>query len=136
MSEAIVRVTRAEDQDIDWEIIATRGGSTLWEGISYDEVAKLGLPADPYETDDDDKVTIDGVEYWFMEGQEWSVDTGKHESTSEIAHEAISDRLAEWVSVTIGDLFAATLVYEGDGQWSVTIEPTLSAVFTSEGEAL
>jgi hypothetical protein len=134
MSEAIVRVTRAEDQDVEWEIIATRGGGTLWEGISYDEAAKLGLPADPYETDDNDKVTINGVEYWFMEGQEWSVDTGDHESTSEIAHEAISDRLAERGAVAVGDLFAATLIYEGDGQWSVTIEPTLSVVFAAEGE--
>lgn len=135
MSEAIVRVTHAEDQDIAWEIIATRGGGTLWEGLSYDEVAKLGLPADPYETDDDDKVTIDGVEYQFLEGQEWSVDTGDHESTSELAQEAISDRLAEWGTVAVGDLFAATLVYEGDGQWSATIEPTLSVVFAADGEA-
>ncbi len=136
MSEAIVRVTHAEDQDIRWEIIATRGGGTLWEGLSYDEVAKLGLPADPYESDHDDKVTIDGVEYEFLEGQEWSVDTGEHESTSEAVHEAIDERLAEIGEVGVGDLFAATLRYEGDGQWYVTVEPTLSVVFAAEGEAL
>ena len=133
MSEAIVRVTRVEDErhEIEYEIIATRGVTNLWDAISDDEANRLGLALNPYGDDDEieDPETdfeIEGVKYHYSDGY-WFTPGDTPETAADDVRIGIEEAIAD-EGATVGDLFAVDIDYEGDGCWGVYAERTLSTV--------